>query len=103
MLKPEIGDTVVVELEVSFVRSDSFSYRMMSGANSDAILCSRITAIKPRQPKVGDTVYIHGAPSLVRTLLYIHDLDGRKFGVVAFMGDMPTSHPFAQLSLERLK
>lgn len=102
MLKPEIGDTVVVELEVSFVRSDSFSYRMMSGANSAAILCSRITAIKPREPKVGDTVYLRGRRD-GHKLLYIHHLDERKYGVVAYMGDIPESFEFDQIHLEKLE
>lgn len=44
--------------------------------------------------KVGDKVKLKNSPHLERDVLYIHEKpgDGRKYYVVAYEGDIPTSH-----------
>lgn len=50
--------------------------------------------------KVGDKVKLKNSPNLERDVLYIHEKpgDGRKFFVVAYMGDIPTSHSEHELT-----
>ena len=50
--------------------------------------------------KVGDKVKLKNSPHLERDVLYIHQNpgDGRKYYVVAYKGDIPTSHPEHELT-----
>lgn len=50
--------------------------------------------------KVGDKIKLKNSPHLERDVLYIHQKpgDGRKFYVVAYMGDIPTSHQEHELT-----
>lgn len=100
MLRPKVGDTVVIELEVINVFDGSFIYSL----SSSPINLKHITAIKPAPPKVGDTVWWVARDSLYgqssqfgHTLIHIHNTDSRKFAVVAFYGDIPKSVYFEDL------
>lgn len=48
--------------------------------------------------KVGDRVTLNNSPLYQRDVLYIHQKDDRKFYVVAFKGDIPTSHQEHELN-----
>lgn len=50
--------------------------------------------------KVGDKVKLKDSPHLERDVLYIHEKpgDGRKYYVVAYMGDIPTAHQEYELT-----
>ena len=50
--------------------------------------------------KVGDKVKLKNSPDLERNVLYIHEKpgDGRKYYVVAYEGDIPTSHQEHELT-----
>lgn len=98
MLKPEVGDIVVVELEVADVIPGAFCYEMHNGSYSVFINCKRITKIKPRPIQVGDEVDIKGKINLDigYTVLAIHgngkrmgNGDARRWAVVAFKDDIP--------------
>lgn len=105
MLTPKVGDTVFVELTITCINGPLFCYDSRGDQYTGYCPLSFIKGIKPREPKVGDKVTWvsrsnqYEAAKHPYTLLYIHNTDERKFGVVAYCGDMPRSIWFEDLRI----
>ena len=116
MLQPKIGDTVtfkaIVEKVFSLDNGEPGSVQVrfvdcaQTGQYVGNLQCGRIHAIEARLPQVGDNVWFDkpdGCPYSGATLIHIHQGpgDNRKWGVVAFLGDIPRSVYYSELRLER--
>lgn len=118
--QPKIGDTVVLKaLVTSIDKTGSFDCVKLNFIDCDSpgnfmhsISVNRIQEIipaPPPKPKIGDRVHVKARdkcysssnPGTVSTLLYIHQEEGdvRKWGVIAFKGDIPKCVYFDDLSV----
>lgn len=121
MLQPKVGDTVIFRAIVKEIDS-SYSYPILKvvfidcdqpGLFSRAINVNRVHAVLPRtEPEIGETVWYDAKEGMYsacpyggQTLIHIHydpeDHGKRKWGVVAFKGDIPKSVYFSDLRLTR--
>lgn len=107
MLRPRVGDTVIIEGIVSSIYQKDGSCLIQTSSSDSSfgpILMSSIKEIKSRPPQVGDNVWWDkNEDDAGATLIHIHKRDERKWGVVAYMGDIPQSVRYDNLRLTREK
>lgn len=111
MLDVNVGDKVSIEAIVTRTEDAVVNLRSTNDGTSFRVFRTRITKVLSSPPKVGDTVWwdadpsikLHAAPYYGCTLRYVHQADGdlRKWGVVAFQGDIPQSIDFKKLRKTR--
>lgn len=112
MLEPKVGDKVVIEGVVVRVGPNPNLVKIKTDEELHpfSIFKRRIKRVIASPPQVGDTVWWDFdnhtgcyAPPIGSTLLFIHQEvnDVRKWGVVAFKGDVPKSIPFSKLRKTR--
>lgn len=107
MLKPRVGDTVIIEGVVDSIPLSGTTFTM----NGIHYWTSVISKIIPCEIKVGDTVWWskncfitpHCSAFTGYTVLHIHQGPGdvRKWAVVAFAGDIPKSVNYSLLRTTR--
>lgn len=108
--RPEIGDIVTIR-GIVIKNHDTYcdvEQIDCEGRYFSAFAYARISSIEPVPPKVGDTVWYAGANYEGGTLLFIHgdaeeqaDRALRKWGVVAYKGDLPRSFPLSEIRKTR--
>lgn len=106
VLKPNIGDTVIIEGVVVHEYHNCCGIFTGGGLGFISVDHRRIKSIirKPWTPKVGDSVWIKGKPHLPRKLLALNGDGGsfagdetRRWAVVAFKDDIPEVYFASQL------
>lgn len=122
-VQPKVGDIVTFRAEVVNITArnpfstDSMGVKFIDcpipSPHSSLIAVSRIHEHFPRtEPKIGETVWYDARDGMYsacpyggQTLIHIHfdpeDHGKRKWGVVAFKGDIPKSVYFSDLRLTR--